>query len=198
MPQETPSAQGAESSVPSSLEECQDLFTHAPIGIFTSTPEGRFISANPAMARMLGYDSSQEMIESITEIAEEYYVDPSDREEFIRLMEEQGEVVNHECRVRRRDGSIIWVSRNARAVRDKNGKLTHYQGFVTDITERKRADQALRESEERFRVLIETMAEGIVFKDASDQYVHWNQIASEIFGIGIDELKGQTTESFKL
>ncbi|MFO7877140.1 MAG: PAS domain-containing protein [Desulfovermiculus sp.] len=110
MTQKNHSAQCAEFPGLSSFDECQELFSNAPIGIYISTPEGRFISVNPAMALLFGYDSPNDMIESITDIAEEYYIDPSDREEFVRQMLEQGQVVNHECQVRRRDGAIIWVS----------------------------------------------------------------------------------------
>ncbi len=105
-------------------ESCQpafsdpnDILMNAPIGIFISTPEGRYLSVNPAYARMMGYASPQEMIESVTDIAAHAYVNPEDRQEFIRLMEEHGEVVNHECRYQPRDGSQFWVSRNVRAIR---------------------------------------------------------------------------------
>ncbi|MFW5637062.1 MAG: PAS domain-containing protein, partial [Thermodesulfobacteriota bacterium] len=79
----------------------QDVFDNAPIGVFTSTPEGRYISANPALAGMFGYESPEELIASITDIATQVYVDPADREEFIRLMTEHGKVVEHECRFKR-------------------------------------------------------------------------------------------------
>ncbi|MFO7801720.1 MAG: response regulator [Desulfovermiculus sp.] len=141
MPQKNPSKQGTDSSVPSSLEECREFFANAPIGIFTSTPEGCFISANSAMAKMLGYDSPDDMVTSITDIASQFYANPADRIEFMRLMEELGQVVNHECRVRRRDDSIIWVSISVHAVRDKNGKIFLYHGVVNDITERKRMEE---------------------------------------------------------
>jgi len=135
--------------------DLQDIFDNAPIGIFTSTPEGRYISVNLATARMLGYDTEQELIESVTDIAAEVYADPADRAEFMRLMKEHGEVVNHECRFRRRDGTKFWVSRNVRTVKDQEGRIVAYQGFNTDITDRKRAEMALKESEEKYRVLVD-------------------------------------------
>ena len=112
----------------------QDILMDAPIGIFTSTPEGRYISVNPALSRMCGYDSPEELIESVTDIATQIYADPEDREELIRLLEEHGEVVHHECLFRRRDGSILWVSRTAHVVRDVNSSVISYHGFTTDIT----------------------------------------------------------------
>ncbi len=164
------SAHNANFPAPSSLQECQELFTYAPIGIFTSTPEGRFISVNPAMAQIFSYNSPEEMIESISDIAEEYYVNPFDREEFMHQLQEHGQVVNHECRVRRRDGAIIWVSRNAREVRDEQGKITHYQGFVTDITERKRSQKKLQDSKELLELITENMRDMVSLTDLEGNF----------------------------
>ncbi|MFP4348934.1 MAG: PAS domain S-box protein [Desulfococcaceae bacterium] len=125
----------------------QDVFNNAPIGIFTSTPEGRYISANPALAGMFGYESPEELIASITDIATQVYVDPADREEFIRLMTEHGKVAEHECRFKRRNGTEFWVSGNVRAIRDEDGRVLAYQGFSTDITERKQAEGQLKRIE---------------------------------------------------
>ncbi|SDB62244.1 PAS domain S-box-containing protein [Desulfonatronum thiosulfatophilum] len=136
------SKQRSEKNEPSPLlgVDLQNIFDNAPIGIFTSTPEGRYISACPAAAKMLGYDTKQELIDSVSDIATQVYADPSDRAEFLRLMEECGEVVNHECRFRRRDGAEVWVSRNVWTVKDHDGSIVAYQGFNTDITERKRSE----------------------------------------------------------
>ncbi|SMP42676.1 PAS domain S-box-containing protein [Desulfonatronum zhilinae] len=121
--------------------DLQDIFDNAPIGIFTSTPEGRFISANPSIAKMQGYDSPEELIESVTDIAAQVYADPEDRKKFIRLLEEHGEVVNHECRFRRRDGTAYWVSSSVRTLRNSEGRIVAYQGFTTDISECKRIER---------------------------------------------------------
>ena len=80
-----------------------DIMMNAPIGVFTSIPDGRYISVNRATAEMLGYDNPQELISSITDIATQVYVNPEDRKEFIRLIEKLGEVQNYKCRFRRRD-----------------------------------------------------------------------------------------------
>jgi PAS domain S-box-containing protein len=116
---------------------------HAPIGIFVSTPDGRYTFANPAQARLLGYESPEELIASITDIATEIYVDPKERIEFMRALEAHGAVVNFECRFRHRNGSVIWVSVNAFAVRDADGKVSQYQGFSSDITVRKHSEKVL-------------------------------------------------------
>jgi len=127
-----------------SPEQCKDLLMNAPMSIFISTPDGRFLSANAAMARMLGYDSPQELIEIVTDIAAQLYVDPADRAEFIRLLEVQDEVVNLEYSFRRRNGQEFRALVNANAVRDHKGKVIAYQGFSQDITERKAAEECLQ------------------------------------------------------
>jgi PAS domain S-box-containing protein len=112
---------------------------HAPVGIFSSTPEGRYHYVNLAMARMFGYDSPEEMIEAVSDIARQTYFDPRDRADFLEKIAANGEVVGHECRLLRRDGSLFWGSRNARAVFDSQGNILHIQGFTTDISQSRQA-----------------------------------------------------------
>ncbi|MBE0583202.1 MAG: PocR ligand-binding domain-containing protein [Desulfofustis sp.] len=128
---------------PPNLKECQDILLNAPIGIYASTPEGRFIDANPALARLYGYDSIRELIVSISDINTQIYVDPADRKHFVHQIKEHGQLVSHHCRQRRKDGSFFWASEHARAVCDEDGHLTHYQGFIADISEQKRVEEAL-------------------------------------------------------
>ncbi|SDB28576.1 PAS domain S-box-containing protein [Desulfonatronum thiosulfatophilum] len=147
--------------------DLQEFIDLAPIGIFTSTPDGRYISANPALAGMLGYDSPEELIASTTDISRQIYVDAEDRKLFTRLLETHGEVINHESRFRRRDGTEFWASRNARAVRDKDGHIIAYQGFTTDITDRKRAEKGLLKSETILKDILESTLSG---------YWDWNLV----------------------
>jgi PAS domain S-box-containing protein len=161
-----------------------DILMDAPIGIFTSTPAGRYISANPATARMLGYDTPQELVESVTDIANQVYVDPTDRVEFIRLMEERDEVVNYECRFKRKDGTEFWVSRNVRAIRDEDRRVVAYQGFNTDITERKQA-------EEKYQDLVENIND-VIFSIGLDGLITYlSPSAKNILGDSATELLGR-------
>jgi two-component system, cell cycle sensor histidine kinase and response regulator CckA len=121
-------------------EKFRRLFEDAVEGIFQTTPDGRYLSVNPALSRMYGYASPQEMMESVRDIASEVCADPRSRDEFKRLIEERGAVVGFEHQVRRKDGTKIWVTQNARALRDANGNITSYEGTIEDITERKRAE----------------------------------------------------------
>ena len=133
----------AEQALQQAEEKYRAIFENAVVAIFQSTPDGRYITVNPAMAHMLGYDSPQELMESITDIAQQVYVDPKGREEFKRLLGEQGTVTNFECEIYRKDGSTMWVSANARAV-IKAGVLVGYDGMNEDITSRKVAEERVQ------------------------------------------------------
>jgi PAS domain S-box-containing protein len=125
---------------PESSEKFRWLFENAVEGMFQTTPEGGYLCVNPALARMYGYDSPSELVESIRNIGSKVYVDPRRREEFKQLMEEHGAVENFEYEVHRKDGGTKWISENAWAVRDGRGRVTSYEGTVQDITERRRAE----------------------------------------------------------
>jgi len=170
-------------------EECQELFTNAPIGIFTSTPEGKLLSVNPALAKMFGYQSSQDMLESITDVTSELFVDPADREEIKRLLNEMGVLLNYECRMRRMDGSIIWTSRNAKAVRNEDGDVVHYQGFVTDITQRKRVENDLREEDVRRHMLVDQSRDGIVVLNEDGSVHEANKSFADMLGYTSQEVQ---------
>jgi two-component system cell cycle sensor histidine kinase/response regulator CckA len=126
----------AEEALRQAEQKYRSMVEDAIVGIFQSSPEGRYLSVNPAMARMLGYDSPDELIASITDIGRQVYVDPRRRKEFGNLLEKQGVVRNFECQVYRKDGSQMWFSANARAIL-KDGVVVSYEGMNEDITERK-------------------------------------------------------------
>ncbi|HJP95470.1 MAG TPA: PAS domain S-box protein [Pyrinomonadaceae bacterium] len=121
-------------------EKYRDIFENAIEGIFQSTPDGKFISANPALARMFGYDSAAQLIGD-RNIEREHYVNPQRRKVFKKLIEETGFVQDFELQAYRKDGSIIWTSENVRAVRDESGTLLYYEGIVEDVTRRKEVEE---------------------------------------------------------
>jgi PAS domain S-box-containing protein len=125
-------------------EEYRALFEDAVEGIFRSTPDGRLLRANPALARMLGYPSGEEFMRSIRASAQDLHVDPERRALLIRELQRKGAVHGLESALRRRDGTVLWASISARAVRDPNGSVLHYDGFVTDVTSRRRAEEDAR------------------------------------------------------
>jgi two-component system cell cycle sensor histidine kinase/response regulator CckA len=126
-------------------QKYRDIVDNAVVGIFQSTPDGRYTTVNPAMAHMLGYDSPQELLATITDISLQVYVDPNCREEFKRLAREQGMAKNFECEAYRKDGSKMWLSANVRAV-SKDGVVVGYEGMNEDITQRKLLEDQLRQA----------------------------------------------------
>ena len=142
------SASTALPSAPGTLEGYRSIVQNAVGGIFQSTPDGLYLLVNPALARMYGYDSPEELMHSVQDISRSIYVDPGVRFEFKRLMERDAEVRGLEYQVRRKDGTIIWISEHARAVRGESGPVLYYEGFVQDITGRKLAEDELRTAKE--------------------------------------------------
>ncbi len=122
----------------------RSIFENADEGIFQSTPDGRYITANPALARIYGCDSPEEVTAKFTDIERQLYVDPARRNEFLRAIEESGTVSDFESQIYRSDGSIVWISEKARAVRDRTGSVLYYEGLIEDITQRKQAQESLR------------------------------------------------------
>jgi two-component system, sensor histidine kinase and response regulator len=127
----------------------RSIFENASEGILQSTPEGRYISANPAMARILGYDSPESLIREIEDIGRKIYVNPEDRRWLLETLEHSGVIEDHEVEVYRRDRSRIWISLNARAVRDNTGTIRLLEGSFMDITPRKAAARALHRYQEQ-------------------------------------------------
>ncbi|CAN5867315.1 hypothetical protein BH18ACT11_BH18ACT11_16100 [soil metagenome] len=146
-------------------EKYRSIFENAVEGIFQTTVEGQFLTANPAMARMFGYESPGELLEAVSNIRDQLYVDPERRDEFYRLASRDGFVSGFEIHLRRKDGSSVWVSANARAVYDAGGTISAYEGTVEDITERKRAEEALREIREAERRRIARELHDVVLQD---------------------------------
>jgi len=149
-----------------SEKKYRNIFENAQEGIFQSTPDGRFISANPSLASMFGSETPEELIELITDIPEQLYADPARRLELVDILTHAGVVQDFEFQVRRQDGVIKYVSMNARGVRDEHGKMLYYEGTVQDITEKKAAEktldaerQSLEEANTALKVLLKRREE---------------------------------------
>ena len=172
-------------------EKYRNIYENATEGIFQASLDGRFITANPSLARIHGYDSPEELMESITDIGTQLYVDPADRDDLVDLLRMHGAVQNYEVKMRRRDGSIHWVSINSRVARDRAGGVIYHEGTMRDITKRKEAEEALAESEERYRIAIEHSNDGVaIISQGQHQYV--NRRFVEMFGYeSLDEIIGK-------
>jgi two-component system, NarL family, sensor histidine kinase UhpB len=146
-------------------EKYRQIFENSVEGIFQTTIDGRFVIANPAMARMFGYDSPEELLANVSNIGEQLYVDAGRRAEFDELIRRHGFVSGFETQMYRTDGSVMWASTSARVVRDDEGKVVGYEGTIEDITGRKQAEQALREIREAERRRIARELHDVVLQD---------------------------------
>jgi len=177
----------AEVLVKASEEKYRSIFDNAVEGIFQTAPEGRFISVNPALASMMGFCSPEEMITTFSDIAKQHYVIPEQRDIYKRLLKENGFVKGFDVQVYRKDGKKIWISVSARAVYDKTGKLTHYEGTVIDITGKKEAEFQIKKAYETIRNIIEASPVGIFIVNEDGSIDYANSKFLEISGIEFDK-----------
>jgi len=133
----------AQHDVASAEARYRSIFENSSEGIFQTTADGQYLNANPALARIYGYDTAAELITALQNIGSQLYVDPSSRKRFQKIMTERGYVQGFEAQVRRLDGTVIWIAENARAVRGPEGEFLYYEGTVQDITETKRYQEQL-------------------------------------------------------
>ncbi|MBA4390303.1 MAG: hypothetical protein C0399_05135 [Syntrophus sp. (in: bacteria)] len=143
------------------VEEYKNIFENAIEGIFQTDSKGRFTRANPSLARIHGYDSPKDLVDSITDIAHQLFVDPADHRNLIELLKKSGSIQNYESRAYTKNRIIHWVSMNVMVFRNQEGKTLYYEGTMLDITERKKAEETILESEERYRIAIENSNDGI-------------------------------------
>jgi len=175
-------------------ESYRKLFEASIDGIYVTTPGGELLNANPALARIMGFETPEQLISSTgSDIAHNVYVHASAREEFERLMERDGMVREFEYLVRQRNGDILWLSDSATAVRDESGKVVRYEGAVRDITDQKRAEDAIAEGRRTLQQVIDTVPAVINVKDRNLRYVLMNRYMAGIFGIDPKEALGRTT-----
>jgi PAS domain S-box-containing protein len=174
-------------------ESYRKLFEASIDGIYVTTPAGALLNANPALARIMGYDTPEALINSITDVASTVYVHPSAREQYQLLMQRDGMVREFEYQVRQRDGGILWLSDSATAVREDNGEVIRYEGTVRDITDQKRAEDAIAEGRRMLQMVIDTVPAVINVKNRELRYVLMNRYMAGIFGIEPADAIGRTT-----
>jgi PAS domain S-box-containing protein len=164
--------QRAEEALRQAEEKYRSIFENAIVGIFQTTPDGEYLSANPALLRIYGYSSREELIGTLTDINQQLYVDTDRRTEVVRSLQEQGNISDLESQIYHRDGSIIWISENTYTVRDRYGNLLYYEGTIRDITNRKQAEAALRlEQEKSDRLLLNILPQPIADRLKQDQSI---------------------------
>ena len=185
----------AEDAFRKSEEKYRSLYRNSALGIFHSSFEGRFIDVNPALAKMLGYSSPEKVVGSVTSIAGQVYFEPPQYSAVSAAVLDAGGILRTENRYRRRDGSLWYGMLHLRIVPDEEGRPSHYEGFVEDITERIAAEDALRKSEEKFRNLFDwandaVMLHTLTTKESPGRFIDVNRVACRMLGYSRDELLG--------
>ena len=178
-------------------EKYRSIFENAVEGIFQTTVDGRFLTANPAMARMLGYGSPEELLGAISSIRDQLYVEPQRRDELYQLALRDGFVSGFELQMHRKDGDFVWVSVNARVIYDDRGDISYYEGTVENITERKRAEEALREIREAERRRIARELHDVVLQDLTYALQSMQVLRRMPEGVDRVEEMGRQVEALK-
>jgi diguanylate cyclase (GGDEF)-like protein/PAS domain S-box-containing protein len=187
----------SEDALRESERRFRGLFENVVEGVYQVTLEGFLLSANPALIEMLGYGSLQEL--RAIGSTEALYVDPAKRQQLIRQLIEDGELVEAEYELRRKDGSVITITENARLNRDERGQPTGFEGTVTDITERKRVEQRFYEEKERAEVTLQSIADAVITTDRAGTVDYVNPVAEKMTGWPVAEARGKNvTEIVKL
>ncbi len=179
--------QQAERALRESEERYRSLFNGSPVGVYRTGEDGRIQAANPALANLFGFESPDEMVGLN---AGDFYVNPQEQLLWREAVERAAVLHDSEIQMRRKDGAVIWARDSGRIVRDEAGRLVYYEGTLSDVTERKKAEQSLRESEERYRDLVENIRELICTHDIRGRILSFNRSAVELTGYLPDELLG--------
>ena len=176
-------------------EKLSSLFENAAEGIYQSTPDGRLLAANPAFARILGYDTPGELLAAVHDVSAQLYVDPGQRQELLRRLAGEDIVKDDGIRLYRRDGAVVYLSVSARAVRDDAGTLVRLEGMVEDITERRRAEAALRASEENFHRSLDESPLGVRIVSEEGETIYANRAILDIYGYAtVGELQASSAQ----
>jgi len=172
----------------------RDIFDNATVGIFRSTPDGRYINVNMAMAKIYGHDSPEQMLAEIQNISEQIYANPEDRRRFLEPLAEDGEVIDFIAENLCKDGTKIWTSTNARAVKDDTGRLIYYEGFIEDVTKRKQAEEELQSNISLLNATLDASADGILVVDEEGKITTFNQKFVELWRIPQSVLDAHSDE----
>jgi PAS domain S-box-containing protein len=178
-----------------SEEKYRSIFENAVMGVFQTTPDGRYIDVNPALARMFGYGSPQEMMTSISDIEKQQYVNPADRARLKKLYEELDAVRGFETEVFRQDGGKVWIAMNARAVRDRDGGILYYEGTTENISERKQAEEELKHSKLYVERIANASPNTLHVYDVDDgKYLYISAQVSSMLGYAPEEMYGMSSD----
>ncbi|MGM0425325.1 MAG: PAS domain S-box protein [Thermodesulfobacteriota bacterium] len=190
MPKKRSQANNISPAVGFNPQESWELLQNAPVGFFKSTPQGKYLAANAALARMLGYNSPQELISSVTDIAAQVYKYPQDRQDLLQILQQQDRVLNYECCLLRRDGTEIWVSKSAEIVRDNESNVLYYQGVLVDVTAHKKTEEKLHASENKLAQIVYSTPIATFVIDKNHCITHWNLACEKLTELQEERMQG--------
>ncbi len=188
----------AEAALRKSEEEYRRIFDSAVEGFFQTTPEGKLLKVNPALARMFGYETPEAMLADVTNIGRQLYADPDNRGQFIHLLETAGVVRGFEAAFRHRSGGTIWVHINARVVRDEKGEVICYEGTGEDTTARRQMQEELRESQRRLSDIIDFLPDATLVIDRDGKVIAWNKAIEAMTGIKAEDMLGKGDREYAI
>ena len=178
----------AEDALRDSEAKFRSLFESVMEGVYRTSRDGRLLVVNPAFVQMLGYDSAEE-IRQVP--AASLYWCPADRDAYIRRMEGEGQVRNVEYVLRRKDGTMLVVVDNGRVLRDKQGRISGFEGTIADVTERKKAEMAVFQAEERAQVTLQSIGDAVITTDSAGRIDYMNPVAESLTGWENHEAKSK-------
>ncbi|MEN6422235.1 MAG: PAS domain S-box protein, partial [Smithella sp.] len=188
-----------EDALEKSETKYRNIFENAMEGIYQTTMEGRFITANTAFAHMAGYNSSEELIESVQDIATQLYVHPEDRQRVLEIGAKKGFAKSVEVEFYKKNGSIFWVEINARIVRNEQGDILYIEGFIQDITIRKQVQEILSKSERKFASLFKLNPDSMTISEiATGKYIDVNEAFTSWTGYSREEVIGVSDKNLRL
>jgi diguanylate cyclase (GGDEF)-like protein/PAS domain S-box-containing protein len=179
---------GAEDALRDSEAKFRGLFESVMEGVYRTTRDGRFLVVNPAFVQILGYDSAEEIYQLR---AASLYWYPADRDSYVRRLDSEGEVRDVEYVLRRKNGSMLVVVDNGRVVRDKEGRISGFEGTIADITERKKAETAVFQAKERAQVTLQSIGDAVITTDSEGRIDYMNPVAESLTGWESREAQSQ-------
>ncbi|MDD1761485.1 MAG: PAS domain-containing protein, partial [Methanothrix sp.] len=177
-------------------EITQTIFESSVLGVYQTSTDGRYSLVNPALAKILGYVSPYELINSVTDIGRQVFVDPIRHREFCCILEREGEVRNFEAELYRKDKSRVWVCLQARTRDDPDNAASSYQGFLTDISEYKIVEEELKRSKEKYQTLVENLNDIIFTMDPTGLIVYISPVMEQLMGYRPVDVVGKSYEEF--
>jgi len=180
-------------AIQSSEERYRNLQENLPLGVYRASQDGKILAVNSAFVSILGYNSR---IEVLNLSSLDLYFDKNDRKTLWKRIKKEGSVTNFEVQLLRKDGQALWTSLNVKAVKDDTGKIDHIDGIVEDISERKQVEEALIESEEKYRILAETAQDIIILHDLHGTIDYVNQAALKCLDYNEGDLIGKSVIDF--